>query len=1835
MAQLKDTIIQGDLKVTGNIYGEASSAKAVPLSGVTDADDLKAIEALSGTSGFLKKTAANTWSLDTNSYASSTHTHGSITNNGQLGTASKIVVTDASKNITTGSITPSDIVLTNDSRLSDARTPLSHSHGNVTNAGQLATASRIVVTDSSKNITTGSIDPANLVVTTDSRLSDARTPLSHTHGSITNDGKLGTASRIVVTDANSAIGVGSIDPADLVVTTDSRLSDARTPLSHTHGNIANGGTISSAAVSVANGDYLLIADSSNSNKIERAVTFDGSTEDQALTKKGTWKKVLPATTYEWNAELACGGSDWVKIGKFWIYDSNITVTISSTTSNAYHATLVIATQNNAIQKASVFGDYANAITPKLWYSASHKTGTTSPSNATAWFEIYYKADGYSKNLMHIQCEALGTGGTPTDILVKFNKNNTSSSEIYFPDDATLQPVNLFTSNRGVTSVQVQATSPVSSSTSTAQTSTLNTTISLADAYGDTKNPYGTKNANVVLAGPSSGNAAAPSFRALVSADIPDLSGTYSVTSHTHTAFANKVTFPATGNDALSDGTYNYQLPAANGTLALTSDANKVTQTVSSDSWMEHPVLLKYSANSTEETDTVKAAGNVTINPGSGTLTASYLKGYVVVGKSANTTLGTGATAEGTSNTASGDYSHAEGSGNKATGPRAHAEGYQSTAAGDYSHAEGQSSHANGNNSHAEGNTAYAVGDASHAEGYYTRALGQYSHAEGYGKQSSGTVTGSANATSYTAGGSVAIGDVLMLGSDNSKACAVTAIQGSTITVDKTLSDQALSNAQVWILRGISYGQYTHAEGQSNATGNYAHAEGMSIATAQYSHAEGHSSAYGTYAHSEGTGTASKSYAHAEGSGTSALGGCSHAEGTSSSAGGQAAHAEGTGTIANSYSQHVFGTYNIGDTGSELVKGSYVEIVGNGTSSTRANARTLDWSGNEVLAGKLTVGAAPTANMDVATKQYVDGIAVSASSTTPAMDGTASAGSETAYSRGDHVHPTDTSRQAKITASGILKGDGAGTVTAATAGTDYAEASHTHGYSDVTDFATGVNATNTGRLTKYVQQNAVASCNNARTTGFFYVQSNDANRPTGVGGGTSSTDYHLIAIFYSDVWGSQIAQDFRSTKQWHRNCNNGTWSAWVEEPAISDSDLVHIAGEETITGLKKFTNAMEVSRTTSGPILKLSSAAGDTNFILERTSGSQCVLEAGATVGLFGTKTNHKLQVRTNYTNRMEFDTSGGVTLATAPAANSNSNQLATTKWVNDKGYLTSYTETDPVFTASDAYGISSTDISNWNGKQSSITATGILKGAGSGSVSSAVAGTDYVDPSSLGDLATIDKPSSSQTTTYLRGDGTWQTVTASFDGGQVTNDITLYTSGTGNSPALIFQRGTLGDSYNDWRIQDRTGTLHFDQWGNGMSAWQTDRVTIDTYGKITAAGGLVGALTGNVTGNLTGNVTGDVTGNADTADLADLAESSRCVLFGSVVDKPEWAPSTDSAATAFLATVDDLNELKDGVMMFLKNGKVTSAAASSAPKGFTINVNNLGAKYVYASQGHALATTQFNINNTNLFIYNTALNSGAGGWELVYGYNANTTYTNASLGCGYFECTTAEATTAKTAALKSGSGTYAIVYGGLVTVEFTNAVPAGSTLNLASKGAKAIWYKGAAITAGVIKAGDIATFITVYGNSAYTYRLIAIDRFPAPFTVTVTMTGTLVAPGTITADKTFAQITSAIQAGSVVSANINDELWQLHKYTSASIFFKRISISSSDNEMCYASVSSSDVWAISYYSNKSGNSIANRTTAVNAADTNYTTYMARGVALLASNSNDTPTVNGTIAWYYE
>lgn len=166
-------------------------------------------------------------------------------------------------------------------------------------------------------------------------------------------------------------------------------------------------------------------------------------------------------------------------------------------------------------------------------------------------------------------------------------------------------------------------------------------------------------------------------------------------------------------------------------------------------------------------------------------------------------------------------------------------------------------------------------------------------------------------------------------------------------------------------------QYDHAEGHLTTADTSetlwhigAHAEGSrSAATGDASHSEGNqTTASGQSAHSEGWATvASGLYAHAEGARSTATGDYSHAEGNNTStAGFQGAHTEGNLSIASRDYQHVGGVFN-SDNSDALM------IIGNGEDNVnRSNAF-------EVLAdGRATVGADPVDNMDITTKQYVDG-----------------------------------------------------------------------------------------------------------------------------------------------------------------------------------------------------------------------------------------------------------------------------------------------------------------------------------------------------------------------------------------------------------------------------------------------------------------------------------------------------------------------------------------------------------------------------------------------------------------------------------------------------------------------------------------------------------------------------------------------------------------------------------------------------------------------------------------------------------------------------------------------
>ena len=282
--------------------------------------------------------------------------------------------------------------------------------------------------------------------------------------------------------------------------------------------------------------------------------------------------------------------------------------------------------------------------------------------------------------------------------------------------------------------------------------------------------------------------------------------------------------------------------------------------------------------------------------------------------------------------------------------------------------------------------------------------------------------------------------------------------------------------------GSTVGQVSFAFGEDvTASGVRSHAEGSNThAIGNDSHAEGYSStAEGSYTHAEGVSTLAKGNAsHAEGLNTIANGSNAHAEGVYTIANGNASHAGGWFNVADTYdswNEWAANTeYNIGDkvkiTNENTVKGyicttansdasftsskwnldsqmNYIESIGNGTAdNARSNARTLDWEGNEWLKGDLYVGANAngTGGSKVAKVSEIPNITGKADKVNSATEGNFAAldsnGNliDSGHKHSDYLteHQSLAGKQDKITASGLLKGDGNGGVSAAVAGTDY-------------------------------------------------------------------------------------------------------------------------------------------------------------------------------------------------------------------------------------------------------------------------------------------------------------------------------------------------------------------------------------------------------------------------------------------------------------------------------------------------------------------------------------------------------------------------------------------------------------------------------------------------------------------------------------------------------------------------------------------------------------------------------------------------------------------------------
>lgn len=252
---------------------------------------------------------------------------------------------------------------------------------------------------------------------------------------------------------------------------------------------------------------------------------------------------------------------------------------------------------------------------------------------------------------------------------------------------------------------------------------------------------------------------------------------------------------------------------------------------------------------------------------------------------------------------------------------------------------------------------------------------------------------------------------------------------------------------------------------------------------------------------------------------------------------------------------------------------------------------------------------------------------------------------------------------------------------------------------------------------------------------------------------------------------------------------------------------------------------------------------------------------------------------------------------------------------------------------------------------------------------------------------------------------------------------------------------------------------------------------------------------------------------ADTLVEIEALLNSKTSFSGSYNDlsnKPT-IPSKTSQLTndSKYVTQTDLANLPDCNVAYATCETVAATAEKEVivlgSEKWSLEVGNV--VMVYFTTSNSATNVKINVNGTGAYPiwYNNAEYTSSGtaytgyakrvinymfnGTHWVWvgaSYDSNTTYKNVTLGHGYVTCSTAEATTAKVGTLAS----YALTLGGIVAVKFTYGVPANATLNINSKGAKKMFYRGSAITAGVIKAGDIATFI--YDGTQY--QLLTIDR---------------------------------------------------------------------------------------------------------------------------------------------
>lgn len=235
----------------------------------------------------------------------------------------------------------------------------------------------------------------------------------------------------------------------------------------------------------------------------------------------------------------------------------------------------------------------------------------------------------------------------------------------------------------------------------------------------------------------------------------------------------------------------------------------------------------------------------------------------------------------------------------------------------------------------------------------------------------------------------------------------------------------------------------------------------------------------------------------------------------------------------------------------------------------------------------------------------------------------------------------------------------------------------------------------------------------------------------------------------------------------------------------------------------------------------------------------------------------------------------------------------------------------------------------------------------------------------------------------VAADGTISAAVASLDWANITNkptNVSYWTNDAGyitsaalptKTSDLINDSGFITSADVPTKTSDLTNDSGFITSSvNNLTNYYTKSQTY-TQGEVNS---LLSAI---VIPTKTSDLTNDGSdGTAQYLETDETAYATASIPYAKV--------DSTSTSTAFTATVPGITQLRQGVSFWLENGVVTSAS------GFTVNINNLGAKPVYSNLAAATRdTTIFNVSYTMLFVYDADRVEG-GAFICYRGYDANT-----------------------------------------------------------------------------------------------------------------------------------------------------------------------------------------------------------------------------------------------------